>query len=446
MVLNLRYSLAGSQTLVPMLSIPFLTDLDSRAAVKGSRDPLGIQPIWTRVGRHVVGNLTTVSNSARDFTTLLLGYYFAGIIAESWETGSELASFLKWEQLAAYSRAAANNDYNFRGTDRVRLNLSESHRVKLSANRAYQILGNQKIYGLWGLYTMPARSSGLVDGDPPRLTNAATQFVEKQYSSITRNNNTLRTIINILREPIANIDINGRHTSLIQSIGNALKRRFLSSEREFYRKHLLFGGPNDETSGRQRQLAHLLEATFDQSDFRWSTAMVGELAHRARDNGNEWQPLADFLFRIRTSESVLGPVSLLFSYLLDSDRQSLKSIAEQIRSAWGAGLRTVDVESFTQLRSELDDSDRWIGIATTATAGDYESLLELLIKQNAEVMYARGGTPWVVNDNGSLRVHFKGERGFLPKRDEIADIWRFPYFLDSLRQVGLTLKESNSDG
>jgi hypothetical protein len=139
-------------------------------------------------------------------------------------------------------------------------------------------------------------------------------------------------------------------------------------------------------------------------------------------------------------------VSLLFSYLLDSDRQSLKSIAEQIRSAWGAGLRTVDVESFTQLRSELDDSDRWIGIATTATAGDYESLLELLIKQNAEVMYARGGTPWVVNDNGSLRVHFKGERGFLPKRDEIADIWRFPYFLDSLRQVGLTLKESNGDG
>jgi hypothetical protein len=54
-----------------MLTTPFLTDLDSRAAVKGSRDPLGIQPIWTRLGRHVVGNLTTVSNSVRDFTTLL---------------------------------------------------------------------------------------------------------------------------------------------------------------------------------------------------------------------------------------------------------------------------------------------------------------------------------------------------------------------------------------
>jgi hypothetical protein len=61
----------------PMLTSPFLTDLDSRAAVKGSRDPLGIQQIWTRLGRYVVGNLTTVSDSVRDFTTLLLGYYFA---------------------------------------------------------------------------------------------------------------------------------------------------------------------------------------------------------------------------------------------------------------------------------------------------------------------------------------------------------------------------------
>ena len=60
--------------------MPFLTDLDSRAAVKGSRDPLGIQPIWTRLGRHVIGNLTTQSTSVRDFGTLLLGYHFAEVL------------------------------------------------------------------------------------------------------------------------------------------------------------------------------------------------------------------------------------------------------------------------------------------------------------------------------------------------------------------------------
>lgn len=87
-----------------MLTVPFLTKLDPRGAVKGSRDPLGVQAIWTRFGRHVVGNLTTVSTSVRDFTTLLLGYHFAEVLASD-SPGSELATFLKWEQLAAYARA-----------------------------------------------------------------------------------------------------------------------------------------------------------------------------------------------------------------------------------------------------------------------------------------------------------------------------------------------------
>ena len=133
-----------------MLNTPFLTDLDSRAAVKGSRDPLGIQSLWTRLGRHVAGNLTTVTDSIRDFTTLLLGYYFAERLSDETGPGSEVAVFLRWEQLAAYARAAVNEDMGFRGTRRVceNLNASKPRRVVISDDRGHQILGNQKIYGL----------------------------------------------------------------------------------------------------------------------------------------------------------------------------------------------------------------------------------------------------------------------------------------------------------
>src|SRR5436309_12166449 len=103
-----------------MISAPFLTDLDSRAALKGSRDPLGIQSIWTRFGRHVVGNLSTVSNSVRDFTITILGYHFAEQVAETAGPGTELETFLKWEQLAAYARYQENHDERFRGVERVR--------------------------------------------------------------------------------------------------------------------------------------------------------------------------------------------------------------------------------------------------------------------------------------------------------------------------------------
>lgn len=55
--------------------MPFLTDIDSRAAIKGSRDRLGAQAIWTPLGWHVVGGLTTNAMSVRDFVVLLLGYW-----------------------------------------------------------------------------------------------------------------------------------------------------------------------------------------------------------------------------------------------------------------------------------------------------------------------------------------------------------------------------------
>jgi hypothetical protein len=63
--------------LYPPRGVYFLTEIDPRAAVKGSRDPLGLQPIWTRFGRQVVGNLTTVTTSLRNFTTWMLGLHFA---------------------------------------------------------------------------------------------------------------------------------------------------------------------------------------------------------------------------------------------------------------------------------------------------------------------------------------------------------------------------------
>jgi hypothetical protein len=141
-----------------MLSQPFLTDLDTRAQVKGSVDPLGAMAIWARLGRRVVGNLSTVTTSVRDFKTLVLGF---GLISDLRRKGGPdndldpLAAFLRSEQLAAYTRASSG-DWGFRGLRRVRSRMAEGQVVPVSAERDCQILGNQKIYGLWGLFTVPS--------------------------------------------------------------------------------------------------------------------------------------------------------------------------------------------------------------------------------------------------------------------------------------------------
>lgn len=59
--------------------------------------------------------------------------------------GSELALFLKWEQLAAYARASVDGDLVFRGTERVQKALSESPRASISDDQPLATLPLTKV-------------------------------------------------------------------------------------------------------------------------------------------------------------------------------------------------------------------------------------------------------------------------------------------------------------
>ncbi len=66
---------------------------------------------------------------------------------------SDLAVFLRWEQLAAYARGGINNDWEFRGTERAKKNFNENAKIRLGTDSAALILSDQKTYGLWGLFS-----------------------------------------------------------------------------------------------------------------------------------------------------------------------------------------------------------------------------------------------------------------------------------------------------
>jgi hypothetical protein len=432
-----------------MIRRPFLTDLDSRAAIKGSRDPLGIQPIWTRFGRHFVGNLSTVSVSVRDFTVLLLGYYFAEHVAEREGAGTELATFLKWEQLAAYSRAKVNGDWEFRGTERVRRNLDEGTTVTLSAAVADQILSSQKLYGIWGLYSMPARASGLLDGDPAKLTPLAREIVEQFYLfELTKAGfRDGKQILEMLSIGRIRLDTVGAHRSLLKTVAGLFRWRFTSREREFYREHLLYGGPDDSTEGRQRKLADLLIPKLSASDFPWTSAAVIGLAKEAASHGKEWHSLAFRLRRIAATETILAPASALFAYLLGSDDAPLTSVVKRLTESWGKHLTTVAVSALGDLKAELgsgdaDTGERWSQIGEAMSEGDYLKLVRLLLQQNRVVMQSRGSAAaWIEEQNGRLKVRMAEERGSLPQKEDLRDLWRFSYFLNSLCSIGFALEE-----
>ena len=430
---------------------PFLTDLDPRGAIKGSRDPLGIQPIWTRFARHIIGNLTNASNNARDFTVLMLGCHFSSKIARETGPEVELPVFLRWEQLAAYARAEINSDRTFRGVERATKNLASAE-VTISEQPIHQILSNQKAYGIWGLYSVPGRASGLIGGYPARLTPAAQALVDEAYlPALNRTRGTTEAdLVSILANDATNLRLREKHSRrVLEGVAAVLRLDYTNRERDFYRHHLLEGGPDRAAGDEQVQLTELLQEETRKGEIRWSPTRVRQIAQIAEKRG--WPVLANRLRRIATAERLLAPASSMFNYLLGCDDIPVEKVAQQIahKDALGAGLVSISTDETAQLRDEIgggDDAEatRWISLANALRAGDFKEAIRLFADQNQAVMHARGGAAWVEIEKGRLRVRVQDERGALPSTEDLKEMWRFPYFLDSHRNIAAALTKGRS--
>jgi len=447
---------------MPTLNMPFLTDLDENARIKGSRDPLGAVSVWSFFGRKIVGNLTTASASVRGFTTLLLGLYVAeensrGVASGTRVVGdrdagsrgvgersagvpggppqSELATFLQFEQLAAYCRLRHNKDGDFRGKRRVEAKLAEvTRRVTLSASQEHQILSNQKQYGLWGLYSTPAQLSGLLEPGGRRLSAISRAFIEKNYLPRlpSRRGVAGGELFEQLKKSSVNLSLDD---DLCIAVADIHKRRLTSAEKKFYSESLAFG-VDQQTSGRQRRIASAVaevssKGVFDFDSFR-------EMKKRLRNDPE----LTGILEQIEVLELTLVPMLSAFAFLLTRNQATVESVAEEIRRSWGPSV-AVDAELLSTLSEDLaratDDqelAENWIRLGHALSAGDYVLFVEQLIRHNERVMQRRNNSAaWLAIENGRLRVRTTDEAGPLLERDKLASTWWSTFFLNSLAGI-----------
>lgn len=400
------------------------------------------------MGRRVIGNLTTVSNSVRDFTVTMLGYYFAERVAEATGVSDDLNVFLRWEQLAAYTRGGLNEDWVFRGTERTKRNWYAADRIRLGVDSTSFILSDQKTYGLWGLYSVPSRSSGLLESSPTRLTAEARQFVEENYLSVLdgKVNGHGKALVDLLAKRTSELRPRpqDRDCALFEAVAKVLRRQFSSGERLFYSRYLIDGGPTDSTQGGQRLLADAMRKTLSMQDWRLSSVSVSHLAKSCRAEASDaGRQVAIYLDRITVAEQLLAPCASFFSYLLQNDKQRLDDIAASMRNQWGSGLGSIDSERLKEIKPELVDAsgkdesaERWLTISTALSEGDYACAITYLIDQNREVMMLRGAAaPWIEIRDGKLHVKFVADTGELPTQEQLPSHWIHSYFLDSLRTV-----------
>ena len=396
----------------------FFTEIDPRAAVKGSRDPLGAQAVWAGLGRELIGNLTTVTSSVRNFTTLLVGLHLAERVAEKHADRSPEQAFLVWEQLAGYTRHLFHDTRNLLGYRKVAARTRRGE-ATLSADSEGQILANQRAYGLWGLYTSAARSSGLVaHGTPARLTDAGRRLATEHHLPALAEvwGRDAKELVALLGRDGTHLRIRRRDPRL-RALATMLDPVLSPAEKDAYRSHLVDGGPGDSTGGRQQRLA---------------AAMCAARTHDARAlQASADEDVALRLARITAAESVLAPAAVLFGYLLTQDDRLLDQVALDVRRTWGRRLDSVHPAA-----AEVLDGT-WIEIAQSLTAGEYETSLTLLLRHNRDVMAARGGSAaWAtVDENGTLRVDFRDDSADLPDGDDVRTLWRNPYFLPSLWSI-----------
>ncbi|MBD3235946.1 MAG: hypothetical protein GF330_04525 [Candidatus Eisenbacteria bacterium] len=443
--------------------MPFLTLEDPNAKIKGSRDPLGTVPLWSAFGRHIVTNITTVSTSVRGFTILLLARYFSGRLIEDGTILREetLNAFLRMEQAGAYARYVAHGvSDDIRGIERVmRFDQEYKGRVPIHADRRGLILSDQKVYGLWGLYSVPARRSGWLTDEMFGLTPAAQKFVEENY--IARLNGSLRPIMKLVARG-GTLETRKKDPAFT-GLAGLLAPEFTPNEQRFYGHYLRDGlaargnrahaleaddaastsNPGETTAadhrhGRQSRFRHLLESHADLAQPMGREEAL-RLAESARDVD---EALASALERIVHLESLLAPATALFEYVLTRANQLPAKAAGALRERWGDRVPNLDPQAFEDLIPEISDI---AGAPIAATArrchhalaqGDYNQAIRAVVDWNALVQQARKGAPWVVlSESGRIEVRYRMIEHLLPEGDALPTLWRNSYFVDALKSV-----------
>ena len=70
-------------------------------------------------------------------------------------------------------------------------------------------------------------------------------------------------------------------------------------------------------------------------------------------------------------------------------------------------------------------------------------IVRALLKWHEHVMNSRGGASWVrTAADGVLDVRFRGAEQELPVGDELPELWRNAYFIDSLKAITRQLGEA----
>lgn len=412
----------------------FLTAFDDTDTSDRSIDPLGLTPIWTGFARRFVSNLTTGTTSIHDAATVLL----AGVLATDQPNGDGILTvkpFLRFEQLAAFTRVHFQVGQNVRGIRLVKKLLTS----KLRIDHNMGILSNQRAYGIWGSYTGPMAQSKLLDDIIAKegyvLSEEARDTVISLLHCIGRGRrDRLRSAIQ--QESVRN---DAAIRVMMQDLYDVFKclrthKPMRTLIREQFAKGVSVDAPDDVKSKQQ-----LLYKTIQQHrDIRDITTLRQLLSNLPNDVVGT--SLSHDLEIVIALDKVLSNARFLFDFL----RHRTFSVNDIKRALKNANWRSA--HSNSEAEQALTGIQQGLSISFDATiyrhwhrylhAGDdVETLVDALISTHQYIVSSRNSSLWIDRTvQGQYHpIQRNGAVPFLAVND--GSILWFGFFLPSLQKL-----------
>jgi len=282
----------------------FLTEQDPNYRIKGSRDPLGFQPIWQSLGRTVVKYLSTVSNNLKDFQVLSYAWYFY----EDRNPKEFLKFFIKFEQAFGFARGIYLKDDRFNGIDFVHKKLNNDT-FYFSNKNEHTLLSNQKSYGIYGKYNRPFTEMRIKEQENFKV------IMENALKSKVNFNMMNQFINRILSEKVSIF------TKEELKVFSDCLATISDEERQFYKRHILETDDNHV----QNEIFKFFKKNIQilETDGFNLYGFIDSL-----NNNSIPEELKSRLINIKQAERVLAPYSYLFRTLQSEPVWTINKINE----------------------------------------------------------------------------------------------------------------------
>lgn len=360
-------------------SMIFTTSPDPDYKIKGSRDPLGFQMVWSQVGKGLIKYLSTVSSNLRDFQTLLYFHYFN----EKYENKKDntLNFFFKFEQASAFARKIWMNDGSFNGANYVSdYQKNEPNTYIFSTKSEHTLLSNQKTYGIWGKYTRPFNDMALNIHDS---YYTVMERAEQKTSDSNALNNLIKRLINEQEITVKKEDLK----CLAE-----LYERLSSEEESFFREFVLKTA--DGTHNQNEFYDLLMKQIIPRQITRFNTIDFTKPLLSLSDASDSFKHAVN---EIHHSENVLFRLSSIFRYI---QTRSVWKTDELKRDPFFLDFNEPVNYLFSEKNNDLNELNGFF-------SSDIIETIHNVIRRNKAICDRRSNVAWIQAEGDTIRVYHR---------------------------------------